>query len=93
MPFRRVCVPRVYDFFKAHNSYFTIGYIVMKYFAAPDCEESDAELVARAVEWLIQVPAPSNVPGPVGGGPVVHPFYCDWASCITYHTVDELQDT
>ena len=54
----------MYDFFRAHNSYYTIGYIVMEYFSAPDCEKGDTELVARAVEWLIRVPAPSNVPRP-----------------------------
>lgn len=29
---------------------------------------------------------------PTGGGPVVYPFFYEWASRITYHTVDELQD-
>ena len=87
-----VRVPRVHDFFTIRTLYSTIGHIVMEHVATPNCAESDVELVAKAVEWLIRVPAPTSVPGPVGGGPVVHPFFYDWASYITYHTVDELQD-
>ena len=94
-PVTHVRVPRVYDAWATNSTYITFGYIVMEHIIAPDCEESDVELVAKAVEWFIRVPAPNSVPGPVGGGPVVHPFFCDWKSRITlftYQTVDDPQD-
>jgi hypothetical protein len=93
-PAAPVRAPRVYDAWTIRTGYAAIGYIVMEYIVAPDCEESlsDVESVAEAVRWLIRVPAPNFVPGPVGGGPAVHPFFYEWASRITYHTVDELQD-
>ncbi len=90
-PAAPVRVPRVYDAWVIRTRYSTIGHIVMEYIIAPDCEESDVESVAEAVQWLIGVPAPNSVPGPVGGGPAVHPFFYEWASRIAYHTVDELQ--
>ena len=55
-------VPRVYDAWAIRSTYITFGYIVMEHIIAPDCEESDVELVAKAVEWLIRVPAPTLSP-------------------------------
>ena len=82
-PAAPVRVPRVYDTWVIRTRYSAIGHIVMEYIVAPDCEESDVESVAEAVRWLIGVPAPNSVPGPVGGGPAVHPFFYEWASRIT----------
>ncbi|KIY44911.1 hypothetical protein FISHEDRAFT_77130 [Fistulina hepatica ATCC 64428] len=87
-----VRIPRVYDAFTIPTRFFKMGHIVMQHIDAPDCEESDVELVAKAVEWLICLKAPSFAPGPAGGGPVVHTFFYDWVSRITYNTVEELED-
>jgi hypothetical protein len=88
-------VPRVYAAFSRDTSdsgcRWAIGYIVMQYIDAPDCGEGDHQLVARAVQTLISIKGPSSAPGPVGGGPVVHNFFMEWTSPITYETVDELQ--
>ena len=86
-----VRVPRVYAAFERDTPVCVIGYIVMQYIDAPDCGEGDYQLVSRAVQTLISVKGPSSVPGPVGGGWVIHNFFVDWTSEITYETVDELQ--
>jgi hypothetical protein len=86
-----VRVPRVYAAFSRDTSNSAIGYIVMQYIDAPGCGEGDHQLVARAVQTLIGVEGPSSAPGPVGGGPVIHSFFLDGESPITYETVDELQ--
>ncbi|KAG8934471.1 hypothetical protein FRC01_002539 [Tulasnella sp. 417] len=91
-PTAAVSVPRVFDAFTTTNPFFEIGYIVMQYIDLPDCIESDVELVAKAVNRLMSVPAPSSAPGPVGGGPAVHIFFFGWDSRITYKTVQELEE-
>ena len=58
-PVTHVRVPRVYDAWATSSTYITFGYIVVEHIIAPDCEESDVEFVAKAVEWLIRVPAPT----------------------------------
>jgi hypothetical protein len=85
-----VRVPRVYAAFSRDGSYWPIGYIIMQYIDTPDCGERDYQLVARAVQTLIGVKGPSSSPGPVGGGSIIHNFFLDWTSPITYETVDEL---
>ena len=87
-----VHVPRVFDAFAIPKGRFNIGIIVMEYLALPDCGQSDCELVAKAVQRLHCIKAPSLAPGPVGGGPAVHPFFLDWDSRITYETVGELEE-
>ncbi|TFY71396.1 hypothetical protein EVG20_g1605 [Dentipellis fragilis] len=86
-----VRIPRVFDAFVVSRTHWPVGYIVMDYIDAPDCEEIDSQLVAKAVQVLISVPGPNLVPGPVGGGPIIHTFFTDWTSAITYDTVEELQ--
>ncbi|KIO23191.1 hypothetical protein M407DRAFT_78393 [Tulasnella calospora MUT 4182] len=90
-PAAGVQVPRVYMAFSIDNPTYPIGYIVMEHIDAPDCDEKDYELVAKAVQTLISVPGPNLVPGPVGGGCVTHTFFVEWTSAITYDTVEELQ--
>jgi hypothetical protein len=63
----------------------------MQYIDAPECGEEDHQLVIRAVQTLISVKGPSSAAGPVDGGRVIHNFFVDWTSAITYETVDELQ--
>jgi hypothetical protein len=87
----RVGVPRVYTAFGRDIRVCVIGYIVMEYIDAPDCGNKDYKLVARAVQTLIKVKSPSSAPGPVGGGRIIHNFFIDWRSDITYETVDKLQ--
>jgi len=58
---------------------------------APDCGEGDRQLVIMAVQTLISVKGPSSAPGPVGGGRVIHNFFMEWTSPITYETVNEPQ--
>ncbi|KAK0220029.1 hypothetical protein IW262DRAFT_1482630 [Armillaria fumosa] len=71
----------------------SIGYIVIEYTDAPNCDKSDYQLVSGAVEKLIIIPGPTSAPGPVGGGRVIHTFFIDqWTSPITYATVDDLQE-
>ena len=55
------------------------------------CDDSDARLVADAVESLITIQGPTAEPGPVGGGPIVHRFFMDWQSSVTYKSVDLLE--
>ena len=74
------------------HPFWPIGYIVMEYIDAPNCRNRDYERVARAVDMLIHIEAPSALPGQVGGGEVVHSFFPDWASGIKYQTSKELQD-
>jgi hypothetical protein len=89
-----VKVPSVYmAFARVQPGCWPIGYIIMEYIAAPNCKDSDYKRVAQAVNALIRVKAPSSVPGPFGGGPVVHSFFDDWGeSGIKYKTSKELQD-
>ncbi|KDQ11355.1 hypothetical protein BOTBODRAFT_458903 [Botryobasidium botryosum FD-172 SS1] len=88
-----VRVPRIFDAFTTvPHPFFTVGHIVMEYIDAPDCQESDVELAAKAVERLIRAPAPvSAAPGPVGGGQAIHTFFHGWESDITYQTLEELE--
>jgi hypothetical protein len=90
-PAAGVWAPRVYDAFLSANPGCPIGYIVMEHIDAPDCDEGDERLVAGAVQALISVPGPNLAPGPIGGGRVIHTFFTDWTSAITYETVEELQ--
>lgn len=83
--------PRVYMAFLSDEPKLGIGYIVIEYIDAPDCDEGDDQLVARAVQTLISIPGPNPVPGPIGGGRVIHNFFIEWTSAITYDTVEELQ--
>ena len=67
------------------------SYIVMEYIDAPDCGERDHQLVAGAVQTLIDIKGPSSATGPVSGGPIVHNFFMEWTSDITYESVGKLQ--
>jgi hypothetical protein len=71
-----------------------VGYIVSEYIDGKMCDDSDIPRVAAAVQALISIPtpSPSSAPGPVGGGPIEHPFFIDRTSSIRYESVEELQD-
>ena len=82
-----VRVPRVYLAFKWGG----LVFIVSEYIDGKMCDNSDAALVAPAVQALIEIPSPSLTPGPVGGGVIEHPFFIDRKSDIWYDTVEELE--
>ncbi|KAI6139569.1 hypothetical protein BKA82DRAFT_4223110 [Pisolithus tinctorius] len=83
-----VRVPSVYLAFRSR----CYGYIVMEYIDGSTCDDSDAELVAAAVRSLIAIRGPTAAPGPVGGGPIVHRFFADWESSVTYDSVQLLEE-
>ena len=91
-PEAAVRVPRVFQAFTTPNFDYPIGYIVMEYIDFPDCDKGDVQLVAQAVQELIGVKGPSDAPGHVGGGLVVHRFFYEWTSPAPYKTVKELED-
>ena len=82
-----VWVPCVYLAFR----FGTYGFIVMEYINGSTCDDSDAKLVAAAVQSLIAIQGPTSQPGPVGGGPIGHRFFVEWISSMTYHSVEELE--
>jgi hypothetical protein len=84
-----VRVPRVYLAFKCNH----IGYIVMEYIDGTLCENSDAELLATAVQSLISIKSPTLQPGPIGGGSIRNPLFGMFSdSEKTYKSVKELQN-
>jgi hypothetical protein len=86
-PNAAVRVPRVYLAFRSGD----YGYIVMEYIDGSTCDNSDAKLVAAAVQSLIAIRGPTAEPGPVGRGPIRHRFFVEWKSSMTYHSVQELE--
>lgn len=87
IPNAAVRVPLVYLAFRRGG----IGYIVMEYIDGSICDHSDVNLVAAAVQSLIQIKAPNAEPGPVGGGEIGHRFFVDWKSSLTYNSVQGLE--
>ena len=70
------------------------GFIAMELIdgdAPSDKEEKDAVDAAAAVQFLAEIRAPSAVPGPIGGGPIRHPFFLDRESAVAYPSVGLLQ--
>ncbi|KAK0218736.1 hypothetical protein IW262DRAFT_1052340 [Armillaria fumosa] len=82
-----VKVPRVYMAFTSHNPVCTVGYIIMEYIDAPDCK-----WVARAMDTLIHIEAPSTVPGHIDDGVAIHSMFSEWASVIKHESSKKLQD-
>ena len=82
-----VRVPRVYLAFRSGS----FGYIVMEYIDGSTCDNSDVALVAAAVQSLIAVRGPTAEPGPVGGIPIIHRFFINWESPVTYDSVQALE--
>jgi len=72
--------------------YRDIGFIVMEHIEGLICTNADAELVAAAVNSLINVKGSTLEPGPIGGGNIRHPFFVDWESSIEYKSVEDLED-
>ena len=84
-----VRVPCVYLAFQLGS----LGYIVMEYIEGTTCDDSDAQLVAAALQPLIAIRAPTAEPGPAraGGGPIQHLFFLEDGSNVTYRSVAWLQ--
>jgi hypothetical protein len=70
----------------------SFGYIVMEYIDGKMCDNSDADLVAAAVQSLIEIKNPSSEPGPIGGGLIQHPFFVDQIASRRYSTFKQLED-
>ncbi|KAF8903026.1 hypothetical protein CPB85DRAFT_1320523, partial [Mucidula mucida] len=86
-PDAAVRIPVVYQAFRHKGC----GYIVMEYIDGSECDNRDAQQVAAAMESLISLTGPTTAPGPVGGGPIIHRFFVDWESSVTYNTVKVLE--
>ena len=82
-----VRIPCVYLAFESDG----LGYIVSECIDGSICNNTDAALVAAAVQSLITVQGPTAEPGPAGGGPIEHRFFVECKSSITYRSVDELE--
>ena len=67
----------------------------MQFIDAPDCDSGDVDHVAKAVQTLIDLPAPSatlgHVGGDIGGESLVHSFL-DWIPVADYKSVQDLND-
>jgi hypothetical protein len=83
-----VRVPQVYLAFTCG----AFGFIIMEYIDGQICTNSDVDLVATAVQSLINIPSPTSTPGPVGGGVIEHPFFIERTSSIWYESVKELEN-
>ena len=86
-----VQVPRVFHAFTREHPACPIGYIAMQYIEGADCDSGDVDLVAKAVQTLIGVQAPSRTLGHVGGGAIVHSFFLDWIPVADYKSVEDLE--
>ena len=82
-----VRTPRVYLAFTWGRS----GFIVTEYIDGQICGDSDIPLIAAAVQDLIIIQSPSQIPGHVGGGLIEHPFFVYRMSSVWYDSVEELQ--
>ena len=83
-------VPRVFHAFTSDQRVCMVGYIAMEYIEGADCDSSDVDLVAKAVQALIGLRAPSLTLGHVGGGALVHSFFLDWIPVADYKSVHDL---
>jgi len=72
--------------------YLGIGFIVMEHIEGLICTDADVELVAAAVNSLINIKGSTLEPGPIGGGNIPHPFFMDWESSIEYKSVKDLEN-
>ncbi|KAF8343681.1 hypothetical protein F5887DRAFT_886426 [Amanita rubescens] len=85
-------VPRVFHAFTRETRSCTIGYIAMQFIDAPDCDSGDVGEVAKAVQTLIDLPAPGATLGHIGGESIVHSFFPDWIPVADYKSVQDLND-
>lgn len=82
-----VKVPRVYSFIVQAKR----QYMVMELIDGSICDETHVPQIARALEELITIQAPTMAPGPVKPGPIDHWFFRDGVSSVTYPSVFDLQ--
>ena len=85
-------VPRVFHAFTRDRHSCIIGYIVMQFIDAAECDSSDVHEVAKAVQTLIDLPAPGATLGHIGGESIVHSFFPDWIPVADYKSVQDLND-
>lgn len=82
-----VRVPNVYLFFESRGW----GYILMEFIDGELCDFADAPQVAIAVQYLITIKCPTEMPGPVMGGPICHDLFIDRESSVVYESVELLE--
>ena len=75
--------------FSVDNPDYRIGYIVMEYIEAPDCDEGDVQLVAGAVQTLISIPVRTLCLDPSVEDPLYIPESSGRLRSLT--TLEELQ--
>jgi len=83
-------VPKVYDYFTVEDK---MAYLIMEYIEAQSTLPRDApEKVAEALQWLRDLPAPSDVTiGPVGGGPARHALFKNYTAPLCFSSIEALE--
>jgi hypothetical protein len=88
-----VQVAPVFHAFTAEHKGVPIGYIAMEYIDGMDCDSNDVDVVAKAVQELTRLRAPSL--GHIGGGgakSIIHPFFPEWRPNANYRTNQDFYD-
>ena len=83
-------IAKVYDFFSPEHK---MAYLVMEYIdAEPTLARNAPEKVAKALQWLRNLPAPPDVAiGPVGGGLARHALFKDHTAPLPFSSKEALQ--
>jgi len=89
-PGSNVQVPRVFHAFTWKHPAYTFGTIAMQYIEGADCDSGDVDIVAKAVQTLINIRTSSLTLGHVGGGYIVHSFFLEWIPVADYKSVEDL---
>ncbi|EIM91143.1 uncharacterized protein STEHIDRAFT_136955 [Stereum hirsutum FP-91666 SS1] len=90
-----VQVASVFRAFTADYHGCRVGYITMQYIEGTDCDSKDVDLIARAVEALINLRAPSTATlGHFGSdtSSIVHSFFPEWLPNADYRTDQDFYD-
>ena len=82
-------IPQALHYFEAQGE----AFLVMEFIQLRDEPTSDlAERTARALNWLSEVPPPSeDVMGPVGGGRICHHFFKNHKAPMEFSGTDALE--
>ena len=83
-------VPKVYDYFTPDR---ITAYLVMEYIELKPSPAQDApQRVAKALQWLRDLPAPPSVTiGPLGGGRARHPLFKDFEARLSFSSIDAVE--
>jgi len=83
-------VPKVHNYFTIEDK---MAYLVMEYIEAkPTLPRDTPEKVAEALQWLRDLPAPSDVTiGPVGGGLARHKLFKNYTAPLRFSSIEALE--